>query len=277
MSDGMKNQTNETKQHTQHHSSQAVQFFDITYFVLNIDKEIKRRFWRTAQEKASKMYDRQGDGMLPGTHQRRTEKIYAGMIAEFAVNQNLEWFLGLHLEHMVNDNGYIIHRPLNRTITHGDMTFDIKADGLTQSKKDVPDEFDLMVNGVSIDVKSSIEKSFVHTPKQYQNMALEKRNFTLPQDQRAKDLTIQVLFTKGEDGKINGVFCFNAATKQQLESAPVVLLKTHGRNNTNTQPTHMLPLKFGQPLRNCIPHQPPTQSLENKANVVQKTHRQTTF
>lgn len=100
---------------------------------------------------------------------------------------------------------------------------------------------DLIINDITIDVKSSIEKSFKGSDKDYVKFALNNRNFTLPLEQNAveKEFLFQIMFYNEK------AFLFGFKDIESLKKEENLIDLIVNKSNQTIQKTYMAKLKTG--------------------------------
>lgn len=206
---------------------------------INIDEYItheeKEFFWENTKTLALTMFDRQQEFNIEQKNalkERRT-KIYIGIIAE---NIFIKYFLKKYPEFK------------NKLIIEG------------MNKKGV-DEFDIILFDKKIDIKSSKEKYDI---KNLEDSIINKRNYTLPEDQQGnKDFILQIFFEKkGKEVYITGFIDIKELVQEKNK-------KNLGLNNNNNQITYMKEIKYGISLNDFILEFNP--SIKKKRDIIENT------
>lgn len=197
------------------------------YFKL-ISLDEKQAMFNFAKKLANNMFDRQGEFSIRQDFQKnlnnRIFKIYTGLVSE---NVFHKW---------ISSNPFF-------------QNANIEIDGSFNSLNSKADRFDFKINGKTIDIKSSVERnsSSFANQEEFVQFCLDKRNFTLPTDQKSKDIIIQIMynfdFVNGKR-ELKNIICFGGIEKEFLcVNNNIRDLKL---NNGNLQSTFMTPLKNGK-------------------------------
>lgn len=201
-----------------------------------LTKEEKKEIYSTCKKLIFKMFDRQQEFKTNDENavNNRLFKIYLGAIAE-------KLFVNYLLENYQINN--------------------LEIEGFNQNDAD---KFDLKINGMSVDIKSSNENKFFNGD--YESFCLTKRNFTFPTDQSSKDVIIQIMFNfaNNEKTELKEVYCFGGIKKEDL------LIDENKRNlklnNGKFQETYMKSLNCGKLLEELFN----IQKLQKEKNYAHK-------
>ena len=205
------------------------EIIDLKPYFDKLSKEEKLEIYNKSKKLISIMFNRQQEFETNEDknkqYQKRLFKIYVGAISEKIFKNYLE-----DNKEKLNIKEYII-------------------DGMENIKSNnKPDEFDFKINGITVDIKSSVETKQNVFNDELKSFALYNRNFVFPVDQKPKDVIIQIIykFSDKEHKNLVNIYCFGGIKKEcLLNNKNMVNLKL---NNNKFQKTYMKKLLYGESL-----------------------------